>query len=141
MCFRPGMAGRKNICTNPDCKKINKPKATECKHCGQKLNPPGKKIKREVACPKCKEMNPLPLSVESTISEIMDNENGKAILEKHCSVITSDPRFKMALGMTLKQIKPMSAGKVTQAMIGLVAQDLAQLPVEKECKFCGEPLP
>jgi hypothetical protein len=97
--------------------------------------------KRQVACPKCKEMNPLPLAIESTISEIMDNENGKAILEKHCSVMTSDPRFQKAKGMTLKQIKPMSGGKITQAMIELVAQDLAQLPVTNECKFCGESLP
>ncbi|MFH0728707.1 MAG: hypothetical protein V2B19_20530 [Pseudomonadota bacterium] len=97
--------------------------------------------KRQVACPKCKKMNPLPLAVESTISEIMENENGKAILEKHCSAMTGDPRFKMAKGMTLKQIKPMSGGKITLEMIELVAKDLAQLPVTKECKFCGEILP
>jgi hypothetical protein len=97
--------------------------------------------KRQVACPKCKKMNPLPLSVESTISEIMANENGNAILEKHCSVMTSDPRFQKAKGMTLKQIKPMSGGKITQAMIDLVAQDLALLPVKNECQFCGESLP
>lgn len=97
--------------------------------------------KRQVACPKCKEMNPLPLSVESAISEIMANESGKASLEKHCSAMTSDPRFKKAMGMTLKQIKPMSGGKITQAVIDLVSQDLAQLPVTNVCKFCGESLP
>jgi hypothetical protein len=102
---------------------------------------PGKVKKREVACPKCKKMNPLPLSINSTISDIMGNENGKASLEKHCSALTSNPQFKRAMPMTLKQIKPMSRGKLTQAMIDLVAHDLAQLPVKNECKFCGESLP
>ena len=97
--------------------------------------------KRQIACPKCKKMNPLPLSVDSTVGDIMENENGKAILEKHCSVMTSDPRFAIAKRMTLAQIKPMSGGKVTKTMIQLVAEDLAQLPVKKECMFCGEILP
>ena len=86
-------------------------------------------------------MNPLPLSIESTISQIVANESAKAILEKHCSIITSDPRLKSAIGMTLKQIRPMSGGKLTQEMIDVVAGELAQLPVTKECKFCGEALP
>jgi hypothetical protein len=102
---------------------------------------PVKVIKREVECPACKKMNPLPLSIDSTISEIMSTEDGKAIIEKHCSVMTSNPQFKMAMRMTLKQVKPMSRGKVTQEMIELVAHDLAQLPVKNECKFCGESLP
>jgi hypothetical protein len=97
--------------------------------------------KREIQCPKCKKMNPLPLSIESTISQIVANESAKAILEKHCSIITSDPRLKAASGMTLKQIKPMSGGKLTQEMIDLVAGEFAQLPVTNECKFCGETLP
>lgn len=97
--------------------------------------------KREVECPKCKKMNPLPLSVESPMSELMANEGAKAIIEKHCSVMTSDPRFQKAMGMTLKMIKPMSNGKVTQTMIEAIAQDLAQLPYKNECKFCSETLP
>ena len=96
--------------------------------------------KMEIQCPKCKKMNPLPLSIESTISQIVANESAKAILEKHCSTITSDPRLKQAIGMTLKQIRPMSGGKLTQEMIDVVAGELAQLPT-KVCKFCGEALP
>ena len=97
--------------------------------------------KKEIQCPKCKKMNPLPISIESTISQIVANESAKAILEKHCSIITSDPRLKSAIGMTLKQIMPMSGGKLTQEMIDVVAGELAQLPVTNECKFCGEALP
>ena len=94
--------------------------------------------KKDVQCSKCKKMNPLPLSIESTVMDITDDENGKAIFEKHCSVLKSHPQFKAAMRMTLKQIKPMSMGRLTQEMIDLVANDLAQLPVKNECKFCGE---
>jgi len=97
--------------------------------------------KRQVKCPKCEEMNPLPLSIESAMSEIMANENGKVILEKHCSVMTSDPRFKAAMSMTLKQARPVSAGKITQEMVDLVTKELAELPVKNVCKACGESLP
>jgi hypothetical protein len=39
MCFRPGQAEQKlNTC--PECGKVNKPLATECVNCGQKLEPP-----------------------------------------------------------------------------------------------------
>lgn len=97
--------------------------------------------KREVACPKCNKMNPLPLSIDSNLSELMGNEHSKAILEKHCQAVTTDPRLKMAMGMTLKQIMPLSQGKLTQAMIELVAAELVQMTDTKSCASCGETLP
>lgn len=95
--------------------------------------------KREVKCAKCQEMNPMPLSIESALSEIWANENGKAILEKHCSAMTNDPRFKSAMNMTLKQVRPMSQGKITQEIYDLVTKELDQLP-KPGCKNCGETL-
>jgi hypothetical protein len=86
-------------------------------------------------------MNPLPLSLDSAVSDIWGKEEGKAILETRCEVMTKDTRFQKAMAMTLKQIKPMSNGKLTQAMLDLVAEDLAKLPYKKECSACGEPLP
>jgi hypothetical protein len=97
--------------------------------------------KREIACPKCNKMNPLPLSIDSNLSELLGNENSKAILEKHCQAMIADPRLKMGMGMTLRQIMPMSQGKVTLAMIDLVAADLAQMTDTKSCVSCGETLP
>ncbi|WP_155321896.1 hypothetical protein [Desulfosarcina ovata] len=69
----------------------------------------------------------------------MENERGKAIIENYCAAVLADPRFKTAMGMTLKQIRPMSGGKVTQDMIKGVSQDLAELPKPK-CNSCGEEL-
>ncbi len=97
--------------------------------------------KREIACPGCGKMNPLPLSIDSNLSELMGNQNSKAILETHCQAMTGDPRLKMAMGMTLKQIMPLSQGKLTAAMIEMVAADLAQMTDTKTCASCGEILP
>jgi hypothetical protein len=71
----------------------------------------------------------------------MGNDGSKNILEKHCKAVTSDPRLKMAMGMTLKQIMPLSQGKLTSAMIELVVADLAQMTDTKSCASCGEILP
>ncbi len=97
--------------------------------------------KREVACPKCNTMNPLPLSTDSNLTELMGNANSKAILETHCAAMIADPRLKMAMGMTLKQIVPLSQGKLTQGTIELVAAELAKMSDTKSCSSCGEALP
>ncbi|GLI33013.1 hypothetical protein [Desulforhabdus amnigena] len=67
------------------------------------------------------------LTAESTIAVLLANEQAKAILEKHLPGMTSDPRLKMAMGMTLKQIMPLSQGKITLSKIEAVAADLAAL--------------
>jgi hypothetical protein len=71
----------------------------------------------------------------------MGNGSSKDILEKHCQAVTADPRLKMAMGMTLRQIMPLSQGKLTQAMIELVAADLTKMTDTKSCSSCGETLP
>ncbi len=67
------------------------------------------------------------LTVESTIGALLNNEQAKAILDKHCPGMTSDPRLKMAMGMTLKQIMPLSRGKLTLSQIDAVREDLEKL--------------
>jgi para-nitrobenzyl esterase len=67
------------------------------------------------------------LTAESTIGALLANESAKAIIEKHLPGMTSDPRLKMAMGMTLKQIMPLSQGKITLSKIEAISVDLAAL--------------
>ncbi len=67
------------------------------------------------------------LTVESKLSELLGNEGSKQIIEQHCPGLSSDPKIKMAMNMTLKQIMPFSGGKLTSAMIDAVSQDLAKI--------------
>jgi len=67
------------------------------------------------------------LTVESKISALLGDERSKEILEKHCPELLTDPRLNMAMGMTLAQIIPFSAGRITRQTIEAISQDLAQL--------------
>jgi hypothetical protein len=67
------------------------------------------------------------LTAESTIAVLLGNESAKAIIEKHLPGMTSDPRLKMAMGMTLKQIMPLSQGKITIGKVEAISEDLAKL--------------
>ncbi len=66
-------------------------------------------------------------TVESPMSVLMADDRIKTILEKHCPGMTSDPRLKMAMGMTLKQIMPLSGGRVTATKIDAISADLSKL--------------
>ena len=67
------------------------------------------------------------LTGESTIGVLLGNEQAKAILDKHLPGMTNDPRLKMAMGMSLKQIMPLSQGKITLGKIDAITEDLAKL--------------
>jgi hypothetical protein len=41
--------------------------------------------------------------------------------------MSSDPRIQMAMGMTLKQIMPLSQGRITTDVIEAISADLAKL--------------
>ena len=43
------------------------------------------------------------LSVDSKLGDILADEKGKAVLEKHMPGISTHPQLAMAKGMTLKQ--------------------------------------
>ncbi len=67
------------------------------------------------------------VTVESPIAVLLADGNVKAILDKHLPGMTNDPRLKMAMGMTLKQIMPLSQGKITLSKIEAISEDLAKL--------------
>lgn len=67
------------------------------------------------------------VTVGSTIAVFLADDGAKAILEKHCPGMTSDPKLRMAMGMTLKQIMPLSQGRITLSKIEAISEDLAKL--------------
>ncbi|MGO9016798.1 MAG: hypothetical protein ACLQVJ_00455 [Syntrophobacteraceae bacterium] len=67
------------------------------------------------------------LTDESKISALLADDRAKAVIDKHCPGMTSDPRLSMAMGMTLKQIMPLSQGRITPGIIEAISEDLATL--------------
>ena len=67
------------------------------------------------------------VTVGSTIAVLLADERIKTIIEKHCPGMTTDPRLKMAMGMTLKQIMPLSQGRITTSKIEAISEDLEKI--------------
>ena len=67
------------------------------------------------------------LSIDSTLGDILDDENGKAVLEKHAPGISTHPQLAMAKGLTLKQLAAMSPGQVGQAKLDAINEELGKI--------------
>jgi predicted ester cyclase len=67
------------------------------------------------------------LTADSKLGEIAANPKGAAILDKYVPGMTKDPSFKLGKGMTLKAIKPLSQGKITDEIIKKIDADLKKL--------------
>ena len=67
------------------------------------------------------------LSIDSTLGEILADEKGKAVLEKHLPGVTSMPQIEMAKGYSLKTIAPMSQGRITDELLKAIDEDLGKL--------------
>jgi hypothetical protein len=66
-------------------------------------------------------------STDSTLGEILDNEKGKAVLEKHMPGVSKDPRTAMGRGMTLKQIAAFMPAQITPALLQAIEEDLKKV--------------
>jgi hypothetical protein len=67
------------------------------------------------------------LTMESTLSELLGDEQGKEIVEKHLPGLSDHPMIGMAMGMTLNQIVPFSSGQITAEALEAIAADLEKL--------------
>jgi hypothetical protein len=70
---------------------------------------------------------PGPLSLNSSLETICAAPGGKAVLDRDLPGLTARPEFAMFKAMTLKQLKPMSRGHLTDADLAKVEADLAAL--------------
>jgi hypothetical protein len=72
---------------------------------------------------------PAAASVETTsIADLADKPETKAILDKDVPGLTAHPAFEQFKGMTLKALQPMSQGQLTDEQIAAVQADLDKLP-------------
>jgi hypothetical protein len=65
------------------------------------------------------------LSIDSTIGEILADEQGRAVLAKYVPAdVLSSPQVEMAKGMTLRVMAPMSQGLITDEILQSIDDDL-----------------
>ncbi len=68
------------------------------------------------------------LSINSTIGELVADENAKAILDEHLPGMSSDPQMQQAMGMSLRQMAPYSQGWITNEILKAIGEELNSLP-------------
>jgi len=66
-------------------------------------------------------------SIESKLGDLLDNEQTKAILEKHMPGISTHPQIGMGRGFPLSVVANFSGGMITKEMLDKVNADLAAL--------------
>lgn len=70
----------------------------------------------------------------TTIAELADKPETKAILDKDLPGLTAHPAFEQFKGMTLKALQPMSGGNLTDEQIAAVQADLDALSKDAKSK-------
>ncbi len=66
-------------------------------------------------------------SENSKLKEIMENENSKAVMEKHIPGISTNPMLKMGYGMSLKQISGIPQAGISAEKFDAILNDLSKL--------------
>jgi hypothetical protein len=66
-------------------------------------------------------------SIESKLGDLLDNEQTKAILEKHMPGISTHPQIGMGRGFPLSVVANFSGGMITKEMLDKVNEELAAL--------------
>lgn len=66
-------------------------------------------------------------SSSSKMGEILNDDKGKAILEKHMPGVSNDPRTVMGKGMTLKQIAAFIPGQLSPVLLQVIDEELKSI--------------
>lgn len=66
----------------------------------------------------------------TTIGDLLDNPQAKAVLAKDLPEIVSSDQVDMARGMTLKDIQQYAPDQITDAKLAQIDADLAKLPAK-----------
>ena len=66
-------------------------------------------------------------SIDTKLGDLLDNEQTKAILEKHMPGISTHPQIGMGRGFPLSTVAKFAGGMITQDMLDKVNAELAAL--------------
>jgi alpha-L-fucosidase len=68
-----------------------------------------------------------PLSIDSKLKEILENDAGKALLQKHVGKMLASPQIEMAMGLSLTQIAPFAPDVLTPEVLEEIDRDLKSI--------------
>lgn len=66
-------------------------------------------------------------TASTTIGDLIDNAETKAVLMKHMAPLVSNPQIEMARSMTLKQIQGFAGDQITDDLLAKVDAELAAI--------------
>lgn len=66
-------------------------------------------------------------SIESKLGDLLDNEQTKAVLEKHLPGISTHPQIGMGKGFPLSMVAKFSGGMITDEALQNIDADLKAL--------------
>jgi hypothetical protein len=69
----------------------------------------------------------MPLSADSKMSEILGNDEAKAVLDQHVPGLSSNPQIGMAMGMSLKEVAGFPEAGISADALAALVGDLGQL--------------
>lgn len=66
-------------------------------------------------------------SIETAVGTLLDNEQTRAILDRHLPGLSTHPSIDMGRAMPLVTVAQFSGGLITSELLAKVAEDLAKL--------------
>ncbi|UKK85598.1 hypothetical protein L7H23_05690 [Sphingopyxis sp. BSN-002] len=66
-------------------------------------------------------------SLDTPLQDIVADEKGKAVIEKHFPGMIALPEYEMFKAISLTQLQPYANGKITDEMMAATAKDLAEI--------------
>ncbi len=66
-------------------------------------------------------------SLDTPLQDIVADEKGKAVIEKHFPGMIALPEYEMFKAISLTQLQPYANGKITDEMLAATAKDLAEI--------------
>ena len=68
-----------------------------------------------------------PLSIDSKLEEILEDEAGKAVLQVHVGEMLASPQIEMAMGFSLTQIARFAPNVLTLEVLAEIDRDLKSI--------------